>query len=88
MEFTNGEDERFVQTFKNIIKKVDHGKSMNQCQIDEAILKFLRTYRCRPTPHSGTEFTPSYLMLNRQINNVFDLLGTFLAKFRGVKYTL
>ena len=71
---TNGEAERFVQTFKNFIKRADHEKSMNQRQIDEAILKFLMTYRC--TPHSGTKFTPSCLMLNRQIKNVFDLLRT------------
>ena len=51
---------------------------MNQRQNDEAILKFLMTYRC--TPHSGTEFTPSYLMLNRQIKNVFDLLCTKTSK--------
>ena len=63
---TNGEAERFVQTIKNFIKIFDHDKSMNQRQIDEAILKFLLTYRC--TPHSGTEFTQSYLMLNHQIN--------------------
>ena len=49
---TNGEAERFVQTFKIFIKRVDHDKSMSQRQIDEAILKFLMTYRC--TPHSGT----------------------------------
>ena len=41
---TNGQAERFVQTFKNFIKRVDHDKSMNQRQIDEAILKFLMTY--------------------------------------------
>ena len=27
---TNGEADRFVQTFKNFIKRVDHEKSMNQ----------------------------------------------------------
>ena len=75
---TNGEAERFVQTFKNFIKRADDDKSMNQRQIDEAILKFLMTYRC--TPHSGTSFTPSYLMLNRQIKNVFDLLRTKTSK--------
>ena len=75
---TNGEAERFVQTFKNFIKRGNHDKSMNQRQIDEAILKFLMTYRC--TPHSGTEFTPSYLMFNRQIKNVFDLLRTKTSK--------
>ena len=54
---TNGEAERFVQTFKNFVKRADHDKNLNQCQIDEAILKFLMTYRC--TPHSGTEMSPS-----------------------------
>ena len=53
---------------------------MNQRQINEAILKFLMTYRC--TPHSGTEFTPSYLMLNHQIKNVFDLLRTNTPKIQ------
>ena len=75
---TNGEAERFVQTFKNFVKKADHDKNLNQRQIDEAILKFLMTYRC--TPHSGTEMSPSYLMLNRQIKNVFDLLRTKISK--------
>ena len=47
----------------------------------KAILKILMTYRC--TLHSGTEFTPSDIMLNRQINNVFDLLR---AKTPKIKY--
>ena len=36
------------------------------------------TYRC--TPHSGTEFTQSYLLLNRQIKNLFYLLRTKTSK--------
>ena len=75
---TNGEAERFVQTFKNFFKRADHDKNLNQRQIDEAILKFLMSYRC--TPHSGTEMSPSYLMLNRQIKNVFDLFHTKTSK--------
>ena len=75
---TNGEAERFVQTFENFVKRADHDNNLNQRQIDEAILKFLMTYRC--TPHSGTEMSPSYLMLNRQIKNVFDLLRTKTSK--------
>ena len=75
---TNGEAERFVQTFKNFVKRADHDKNLNQSPIDEAILKFLMTYRC--TPHSGTEMSPSYLMLNRQIKNVLDLLRTKTSK--------
>ena len=77
---TNIEAECFVQTFKNFIKRADHDKNINQRQIDEAILKFLMNYRC--TPHSGTEFTPSYLMLNRQIKNVFHLLRTKTSKIK------
>ena len=75
---TNGEAERFVQTFKNFVKRADHDKNLNQRHIDKTILKFLMTYRC--TPHSGTEMSPSYLMLNRQIKNVFDLLRTKTSK--------
>ena len=41
---TNGEAERFVQTFKNFVKRADHDNNLNQRQIDEAILKFLMTY--------------------------------------------
>ena len=78
---TNGKAERFNQTFKNIIERSDHDKNMNQRQIDEAILKFLMTYRC--TRHSGTEFSPSYLMLNRQVKNVFDLLRTKTSRTPG-----
>ena len=59
---TNGKAKRFVQTFKNFVKRADHDNNLNQRQIDEAIFKFLMTYRC--TPHSGTEMSPSYLMLN------------------------
>ena len=58
---------------------------MNQRQIDEAILKFLMTYRC--TPHSGNEFTPTYLMLNRQIMNAFDLRSkTSKIKIKNAEY--
>ena len=59
---TNGEAECFVRKFKNFVKRAGHDKNLNQRQIDEAI-KFLMTYRC--TPHSGTEISPSYIMLNR-----------------------
>ena len=60
------------------VKRADHDNNLNQRQIDEAILKFLMTYRS--TPHSGTEMSPSYLMLSRQIKNVFDLLRTKTSK--------
>ena len=36
------------------------------------------TYRC--TPHSRTEMSPFYLMLNCQIKNVFDLLRPKISK--------
>ena len=78
---TNGEAERFVQTFKNFVKRADHDNNLNQRQIDEAILKFLMTYRC--TPHSGTEMSPSYLMLNRQIVIERELIKQLTGEEEG-----
>ena len=41
---TNGEAERFIQTFKNFVKGADHDNNLNQRQIDEAILDDLSLY--------------------------------------------
>ena len=55
-------------------KKVDDKKIVK----DVKIIQTLREMHC--TPHSGTEMSPSYLMLNRQIKNIFDLLRTKTSK--------
>ena len=68
---TNGEAERFVQTFKHYLKKVEFQK-LSSKELDEGILRFLATYRC--VPHSITEMSPSLLMYGRQIKGHLDLL--------------
>jgi len=65
---TNGEAERFVQTFKNFLK-------ISQPKIDErdcAIQNFLLVYRT--TNHSLTNRTPSEMLLQRQIRNPLSLV--------------
>ena len=68
---TNGEAERFVQTFKHYLTKVKFHK-LSSKELDEGILRFLATYRC--VPHSITEMSPSLLMYGRQIRRHLDLL--------------
>ena len=46
---------------------------------NEAILKFLMTYRC--TPHSGTEFALFYLKGSSKIFEIFFIIGPILLKF-------
>ena len=58
--------------------RADHDKNLNQRQIDEAILKFLMTYRC--TPHSGTEMSPSYLML--KVDSHYHALSVHARTYR------
>jgi len=62
---SNGEAERFIQTFKEAMK--------TDCKNKEYLLqKFLMTYRI--TPHSTTNSSPSELLLGRRIRCVFDLV--------------
>ena len=56
---SNGEAERFVQTFKNAIRR---GKNVG---IQKALCQFLLKYRT--TPHPITGETPSKLMFSREI---------------------
>uniref|UniRef100_A0A8C5PIS1 Gypsy retrotransposon integrase-like protein 1 n=1 Tax=Leptobrachium leishanense TaxID=445787 RepID=A0A8C5PIS1_9ANUR len=68
---TNGQAERFVQTFKNYFKAsvaVTSQRSISPQQLDS----FLFTYRT--TPHATTGTTPAELMLGRQPWTAFDML--------------
>ena len=65
---TNGEAERFVQTFKNAMKRLD----ANQNTVHSKISKFLLSYRT--TPHSATNVAPSFLLMGRRIRSKLDLM--------------
>ena len=63
---SNGEAERFVQTFKAAMRKADPKK------IQLSLTQFLLRYRT--TPHPATGKTPAELIFGRQIRTRLDLL--------------
>ena len=65
---TNGEAERFVQTFKNAMKSYD----ANSSNVSMYISKFLLSYRT--TPHTTTGVCPSFLLVGRRIRSKLDLM--------------
>ena len=65
---TNGEAERFVQTFKRNLKC----RSTTSADVDKSICRFLITYRT--TPHTATGMSPSYMLMGRRIRTRLDLL--------------
>ena len=62
---TNGEAERFVQTFKASIKANENDLQISLCQ-------FLMKYRS--SPHASTRKTPASMMFNREITTRLSLL--------------
>ena len=62
---TNGEAERFVQTFKSSIKA-------NEKDLQIALCQFLMKYRS--SPHASTGKTPASMMFNREITTRLSLL--------------
>ena len=74
---TNGEAERFVQTFKRALKaaKSDQGSLVDK------LYRFLLSYRS--TPHSTTGVSPADLFLNRPLRTRLSIikpsLGTRVA---------
>ena len=71
---SNGEAERFVQTFKNVLKtgKQDEG------DVQMKLSRFLLSYHT--TPNSTTGLTPSELFLKRQIRTRLDMLKPKVAE--------
>ena len=65
---TNGEAERFVQTFKNAMKSYN----ANASTVHTCIPKFLLSYRT--TPHTTTGVCPSLLLMGRRIRSKLDLM--------------
>ncbi|XP_062535302.1 uncharacterized protein K02A2.6-like [Armigeres subalbatus] len=65
---SNGQAERFVDTFKRSLRKINEGES-----ISESLQTFLQVYRTTPSRVLNGR-TPSQLMLGRNIKTVLDLL--------------
>lgn len=65
---TNGEAERFVQTFKQSMRCYN----ANSGNVSTCIHKFLLSYRS--TPHATTGTSPSFLLMGRRLRNKLDLL--------------
>lgn len=62
---TNGEAERFVQTFKKSVHN-------SEGDLTFCVQRFLFSYRC--TPHSTTGVSPAELLLRRRPHSLFDLV--------------
>lgn len=74
---SNGQAERFVQTFKQNLRKV-LPNSPTRSQVDAELNKFLLSYR--RAPHVGTGESPARLFLNRNIRSGIDLLKASTSK--------
>ncbi|KFD66196.1 hypothetical protein M514_21483 [Trichuris suis] len=67
MPQSNGQVERFVDTFKRALSKRVEGQTTRDC-----IREFLMMYRS--TPHPTTECTPSEMLMKRRIRTVLVLM--------------
>ncbi|XP_038119282.1 uncharacterized protein K02A2.6-like [Culex quinquefasciatus] len=67
---SNGQAERFVDTFKRAVKKIQAGRS----SIDEALDVFLMTYRTTPNRQVEGGVSPSEAMFGRRIRTNLELL--------------
>ena len=66
---SNGQAERFVDTFKRALKKSDGSETE-----DELLQQFLRVYRITPNPSLNSGMSPAEIMFARKIKSVFDKL--------------
>lgn len=67
---SNGQAERFVDTFKRAIRKIQEGEGT----IKHALDLFLLTYRTTPNPNVPDGKTPAEAMYNRSLRTSMDLL--------------
>ncbi|XP_065083396.1 uncharacterized protein K02A2.6-like [Ochlerotatus camptorhynchus] len=67
---SNGQAERFVDTFKRALKKIQEGKNC----VGEALDIFLLTYRTTPNRQVEDGKSPSEAMFGRRIRTSLDLL--------------
>ncbi|XP_065085347.1 uncharacterized protein K02A2.6-like [Ochlerotatus camptorhynchus] len=67
---SNGQAERFVDTFKRAIKKLEEGRSST----DEALDTFLLAYRSTPNRSAPEGLSPSEIMFGRRLRTCLELL--------------
>ena len=78
---TNGEAERFVQTFKHNMKC----RQATSSNVTSCIHKFLLAYRT--TPHATTGVPPSNLLMGRRLRSKLDLmLPDFQSKMESKEW--
>lgn len=79
---SNGQAERYVDTFKGTLKKME-----NESNLDDNIQSFLFSYRTTPISNGSTSISPSELLFGRKIRTTFDLLkpNTPEPLFRNVQ---
>ncbi|XP_062541104.1 uncharacterized protein K02A2.6-like [Armigeres subalbatus] len=65
---TNGQAERFIQTFKNKMKALNCDKSKMHSELCNILLSY------RKTIHQATGKSPSMMLFNRQIRSRLDLM--------------
>ncbi|XP_049278095.1 uncharacterized protein K02A2.6-like [Anopheles funestus] len=67
---SNGQAERFVDTFKRSIRKIEEGGA----SCGEALEIFLQTYRASPNPVLEQHRSPAEVMFGRKIRTALELL--------------
>lgn len=80
---SNGQAERFVDTFKRALRK-NQGMDIDERRIQ----KFLALYRITPNPNIDSGLSPTKLMFVRKIQSVFDRLLPSKKKRSGKKRKL
>ena len=76
---SNGQVERFVDTFKRAL-----AKSQGEGNILERIDRFLLQYRCTPHPSLPENRTPAEIMFGRRIRTTFELLSPVNRSFEDL----
>lgn len=65
---TNGQAERFIQTFKNKLYITNHNRNELQKDLDQILVSYRRAI------HPATGKSPAMIMFNRQIQSRLDLI--------------
>lgn len=76
---TNGQAERYVQTIKEALTKMEN-KGDFESNLQDILLQY------RITPHTVTGVSPAKLMFNRDIRSKLDLMKSNMSKKKDIKY--